>query len=193
MKTKRNKSLAVMIAVFLILFAVMTIIGIPTQPNAAKADIDISAFTGTDPNLTLSQKSSAIAYPSISAKVPMLTVLVPDINENASVWSNNYFKGGFSYNAEYLPEQMASTHSNVQLYSAFFENSDLYIKLLQNEDFVLKKNEINNNEGIFSNFSDNNVEHKVILISFSEQDGNFALAYAELNKLITQNKRLWQL
>ena len=83
MKTKRNKSLAVMIAVFLILFAVMTIIGIPTQPNAAKADIDISAFTGTDPNLTLSQKSSAIAYPSISAKVPMLTVLVPDINENA--------------------------------------------------------------------------------------------------------------
>lgn len=185
MKTKRNKSLAVMIAVFLILFAVMTIIGIPTQPNAAKADIDIYAFTGTDPNLTLSQKSSAIAYPSISAKVPMLTVLVPDINENASVWSNNYFKGGFSYNAEYLPEQMASTYSNVQLYSAFFENSDLYIKLLQNEDFVLEKDEIKSSEGVFSNFSDNGVEHKVILINFSKKKGNFALAYAELNKLIT--------
>lgn len=72
----------------------MIIFVVPSQTITAKADDHVSPFMGQDSNLTLSQKSSAINYPTGSTCVPMLTVLLPDINENASAWSSNYLKGG---------------------------------------------------------------------------------------------------
>ena len=110
MKTNQKKCLSIIIAVFLVLFAGIIIISVPNQLIAANADNGFPAFTGQDSTLTLAQKSSAINYSSGSSDIPMLTVLIPDINEDASAWSKNYLKGGFSYNAEYLPEQIESTY-----------------------------------------------------------------------------------
>ena len=84
MKTNQKKCLSIIIAVFLVLFAGMIIISIPNQKITAKADDNVPPFMGQDANLTLLQKSSAISYPTDSTRVPMLTVLIPDINEGSN-------------------------------------------------------------------------------------------------------------
>ena len=148
MKTHKNRNLAVIISILMILFAGMIIIAIPNQTIAAKADVNVSPFIGQDSSLTLSQKSSVINYPAGSTCVSMLTVFIPDINENASAWSNNYLKGGFSYNAEYLPEQIESAYSNAEIYSAFYEGSYLYITRIHNNSFPIEQSKIQNSEEV---------------------------------------------
>ena len=185
MKTNQKKCLSIIIAVFLVLFAGIIIISVPNQSIAANADNDFPAFTGQDSTLTLAQKSSAINYSSGSSSIPMLTVLIPDINEDASAWSKNYLKGGFSYNAEYLPEQIESTYSNAEIYSAIYDGSILYITRIHDSYFPIKVQEIESTEEIYASFATKTESHRVLLLSFGNKENTYAEAYIEVNKMIT--------
>ena len=164
MKTNQKKCLSIIIAVFLVLFAGIIIISVPNQLIAANADNGFPAFTGQDSTLTLAQKSSAINYSSGSSDIPMLTVLIPDINEDASAWSKNYLKGGFSYNAEYLPEQIESTYSNAEIYSSIYDMSALYITRIHDSYFPKKVQEIESTEEIYTSFTTKAERHRVLII-----------------------------
>ena len=164
MKINQKICLSIIIAIFLVLFAGMIIISIPNQKITAKADDNAPPFMGQDANLTLLQKSSAISYPTDSTRVPMLTVLIPDINEDASAWSKDYLKGVFSYNAEYLPEQIESTYSNAEIYSSIYDMSALYITRIHDSYFPKKVQEIESTEEIYTSFTTKAERHRVLII-----------------------------
>ena len=133
MKTKQRLASFIIIAMFLSLLTAITIIAIPDKPFAVDAEsIMVSPFVGEAPHLTLEQKASAINYPANTNNTPMLTIFIPDVNEDASAWSNNYFYGGFSYDEKFLPERIESTYGNAEIYTAKYQNSQLYVARCKN-------------------------------------------------------------
>ena len=185
MLTNQKKNKGILVIFFIALFIGISVLAVSYQKTNAKADNEIAyPFIGQDSNKSLEQNEAELINQSGVSCTPMLTVFIPDIGEDASAWSNNYFKGGFSYNAEYLPEQIVTNYNHVQVYSAHYDNSKLYIAQMDNTSFVLDAHDFENEKKVVS-FSTDVEKHRVVLLSFSKKDKAFADAYAEVNKLIT--------
>ncbi len=185
MKTKQRLASFIIIAMFLSLLTAITIIAIPDKPFAVDAEsIMVSPFVGEAPHLTLEQKASAINYPANTNNTPMLTIFIPDVNEDASAWSNNYFYGGFSYDEKFLPERIESTYGNAEIYTAKYQNSQLYVARCKKSNYEIDATKFKTQDEITSFSSDAN-KHRIILLSFNNPTDIFSTAYTEVNKLIT--------
>lgn len=138
MKTKQRLASFIIIAMLLSLLTAITIIAIPDKPFAVDAESIVSSpFVGEAPHLTLEQKASAINYPANTNNTPMLTIFIPDVNEDASAWSKNYLYGGFSYNEKFLPERIESAYDNAEIYTAKYQDSQLYVARCKKSNYEI--------------------------------------------------------
>jgi len=184
-KMKTRKSiLKVILAVMLVILAAMLLLfSIPSVNNALAADAE-NTFTGVDPSKTLAEKSSELKYNNTTGSKAVLTVLLPDLGEDASAWSSSLIKK-FSYDENSLPERLKAD-SNGDLYSAVYSNDQLYITQLNNYNYTNQYDYMDNFVVMFSEYS---AAHKIIMVSFTKlsevyEDIAFDTAYAETEKLI---------
>lgn len=184
MKTQKALLKVILIFMLVILASLLLLFSIPIGHKAFAEDTT-KIFVGQDPSKTLEQKSSELKYNNTVGSKAVLTVLLPDLNEDASAWSRSLIKK-FSYNENSLLEILKSD-SNGDLYTAIYSNYELYITKLYRTHYV---NTFDSNADYYErNFSTYSTAHKIITVSFNKVNEvddriNFSTAYEETEKLI---------
>lgn len=184
MKTQKALLKVILIFMLVILASLLLLFSIPIGHKAFAEDTT-KIFVGQDPSKTLEQKSSELKYNNTVGSKAVLTVLLPDLNEDASAWSRSLIKK-FSYNENSLLEILKSD-SNGDLYTAIYSNYELYITKLSRTHYV---NTFDSNADYYErNFSTYSTAHKIITVSFNKVNEvddriNFSTAYEETEKLI---------